>query len=91
MRITILALDGLFDTGLTVMLDAFTLANNFSGGATRFDLSIAGMRRRLQQFGGTLEIQSNDQGSLVIAKTPIRQIAQMKTHETYRQSPLVQT
>ena len=54
MRITILALDGLFDTGLTVMLDAFTLANNFSGGATRFDLSIAGMRRRVRSGQGFL-------------------------------------
>jgi PAS domain S-box-containing protein len=54
-------------------------------------VGIAGMRQRLRQFGGTLEIESNDRGSLVIAKTPIRHVAQMKSHDTYRQSPLVQT
>jgi transcriptional regulator GlxA family with amidase domain len=56
MRITILALDGLFDTGLTVMLDAFTLANKFSalqmGGRPRFDLSIVGVRRRVRSGQG---------------------------------------
>ena len=52
MRIAILALDGLFDTGLTVLLDALTLANKFSarqmGGTPRFDLSIVGVRRRVK-------------------------------------------
>lgn len=54
MRITILALDGLFDTGLTAMLDAFTLANRLSNGATRFDLTIVGMRRRVRSGQGFL-------------------------------------
>lgn len=54
MQITVLALDGLFDTGLTVMLDAFTLANKFSGGATHFDVSIVGMRRRVRSGQGFL-------------------------------------
>lgn len=52
MRIAILALDGLFDTGLSVLLDALTLANKFSarlaGGAPRFDLSVVGVRRRVR-------------------------------------------
>jgi hypothetical protein len=56
MRIAILALDGLFDTGLTVLLDAFTLANKFSGaqmgGTSRFDLSIVGVRRRVRSGQG---------------------------------------
>ena len=56
MRIAIVALDGLFDTGLTVMLDAFGLANKFSalqmGGRPRFDLSIVGLRRRVRSGQG---------------------------------------
>src|ERR1700751_2845982 len=56
MRIAILALDGLFDTGLTVLLDAFRLANNFAGlqtgGTSRFDLSIVGVRRRVRSGQG---------------------------------------
>jgi transcriptional regulator GlxA family with amidase domain len=56
MRISVLALDGLFDTGLTVMLDAFSLANRFSafqfGGTPRFDVSIVGVRRRVRSGQG---------------------------------------
>lgn len=52
MRISVLALDGLFDTGLTVALDAFSLANKFSvqqmGGTPCFDMSIVGMRRKVR-------------------------------------------
>jgi hypothetical protein len=51
MRISVLALEGLFDTGLTVLLDAFTLANKFSaqlmGGTSHFDASIVGMRKKV--------------------------------------------
>jgi transcriptional regulator GlxA family with amidase domain len=56
MRISILALEGLFDTALTVMLDAFTLANKFSagqmGGSPYFDVSIIGMRKRVRSAQG---------------------------------------
>ncbi len=56
MRISILALDGLFDTGLTVTLDAFSLANKFSarlaGGSPRFDVSIVGVRRKVRSAQG---------------------------------------
>jgi transcriptional regulator GlxA family with amidase domain len=56
MRIGILALDELFDTGLMVMLDAFTLANKFSalqlGGTPRFDVSMVGVRRRVRSGQG---------------------------------------
>jgi transcriptional regulator GlxA family with amidase domain len=52
MRITVLALDGLFDTGLTVLLDALSLANKLSamlvGSAPRFDVAVVGMRRKVQ-------------------------------------------
>jgi transcriptional regulator GlxA family with amidase domain len=62
MRISVLALEGLFDTGLTVMLDAFGLANKFSatqlGGTPRFDVSIVGVRKRVQSGQGlTIPVQ----------------------------------
>jgi transcriptional regulator GlxA family with amidase domain len=56
MRITVLALEGLFDTGLTVTLDAFALANKFSGilaGAPpTFDVSLVGVRRKVRSGRG---------------------------------------
>jgi transcriptional regulator GlxA family with amidase domain len=56
MRIAILALQGLWDTGLTVMLDAFSLAHRFSalqmGGTARFDVSVVGVRRRVRSGQG---------------------------------------
>jgi transcriptional regulator GlxA family with amidase domain len=51
MHLAILALDGLFDTGLTVMLDAFGLANTL-GGARRFNVTIAGVRRKVRSGQG---------------------------------------
>jgi transcriptional regulator GlxA family with amidase domain len=63
MRVSILALDGLFDTGLTVALDAFSIANKFSalqmGGTPRFDVSIVGVRRRVRSGHGlTIPVQA---------------------------------
>jgi len=56
MRISILALDGLFDTGLTVTLDALSMANKFSarlmGGMPHFEVSIVGVRRRVKSGQG---------------------------------------
>lgn len=56
MRICLLALDGLFDTGLTVTLDALALANKFSvrlmGGAPRFEVSIVGVRKKVKSGQG---------------------------------------
>jgi transcriptional regulator GlxA family with amidase domain len=56
MRIFMLALDGLFDTGLIVMLDAFKLANKFSvvqmGGTPRFDVSVIGVRKKVKSGQG---------------------------------------
>jgi transcriptional regulator GlxA family with amidase domain len=58
MRIAILVLEGLFDTGLAVALDAFALANKFSalqmGGTPRFDVSVVGVRRRVRSGQGLL-------------------------------------
>ena len=56
MRISILALDGLFDTGLTVTRDAFAIANRFSaqqmGGTPHFDVSTVGVRKKVQSGQG---------------------------------------
>src|SRR5262249_31341218 len=58
MRIAVLALEGLFDTGLTVILDAFGLANKFAarqmGGARLFDMSVVGMRRKVRSGHGLM-------------------------------------
>lgn len=56
MRISLLALDSLFDTGLTVTLDAFAIANRFAarlgGGAPLFDVSIVGVRKKVRSGQG---------------------------------------
>ncbi|QPF90367.1 GlxA family transcriptional regulator [Bradyrhizobium commune] len=56
MRLAILALEGLWDTGLTVILDAFKLADNFSvlqmGGTLRFNVSIVGLRKKVRSGQG---------------------------------------
>jgi transcriptional regulator GlxA family with amidase domain len=56
MRIAVLALEGLFDTGLAVVLDAFGLANKFAaqknGGAPHFDVSIIGVRKNVRSGHG---------------------------------------
>jgi transcriptional regulator GlxA family with amidase domain len=55
MRISLLALEGVFDTGLSVMLDAFTLANKFSGRPTPlFDVSIVGVRKKVRTAQGLI-------------------------------------
>lgn len=56
MKIAILALDALFDTGLTVLLDTFSMANELAGAqglrAPRIDVKIIGMRRRIRTAHG---------------------------------------
>jgi transcriptional regulator GlxA family with amidase domain len=56
MRVAVLALEGLFDTGLTVTLDAFSTANSLSAklfaGTPRFDLTIVGVRRKVRTAQG---------------------------------------
>jgi transcriptional regulator GlxA family with amidase domain len=67
MRLTILALEGLFDTGLTVTLEAFGLANRFAvgqtGGAPLFDVSIVGVRKKVRSgLGLSLPVQAITRG-----------------------------
>ncbi|GAB7539617.1 GlxA family transcriptional regulator [Burkholderia sp. 3C] len=56
MRIAVLALDGLFDTGLSVTLDAFLVANKLSarlmGGTPSFDVSVVGVRKKVHSRHG---------------------------------------
>lgn len=55
MRISILALDGLFDTGLTVTLDTLAIANNFSfrmAGTRPFEVSIVGVKKSIRTAQG---------------------------------------
>jgi transcriptional regulator GlxA family with amidase domain len=56
MRISVLALDGVFDLGLSAVLDAFQTANELielSGMAVpRFDVRIAGVRKKVTTSQG---------------------------------------
>jgi transcriptional regulator GlxA family with amidase domain len=55
MRISVLALEGVFDTGLTVLLDALRMANSFSvrqGDMAHFEVSLVGVRRKVQSAQG---------------------------------------
>lgn len=56
MRISVLALDGVFDTGLSVTLDAFSVANKLSakamGGTPHFKVSLVGMKKRVRSNHG---------------------------------------
>jgi transcriptional regulator GlxA family with amidase domain len=56
MKIFVLALEGVFDSGLTVLLDALGLANKFAaqqkGGALSFEVSIVGVRKRVRTGQG---------------------------------------
>ena len=69
MRIAVLALQGLFDTGLTVMLDAFSLANRFAaakmGGRPHFELSVVGVRKKVRSGQGlTIPVQAITEDSM---------------------------
>ena len=56
MRIDVLALDGVFDLGLSAILDAFQTANELNElaalGVPRFDVRIAGVRARVRTAQG---------------------------------------
>lgn len=58
MRIAVLALEGLFDSGLTVTLDAFATANSLSGkllgGTPRFDVTVVGVRKKVTSAQGLI-------------------------------------
>jgi len=56
MRLFVLALDGFWDTGFSVILDAFKTANNFApmlkSGAPRFDVTVVGLRKTVRSGQG---------------------------------------
>jgi transcriptional regulator GlxA family with amidase domain len=56
MRLVIFALDGVFDTGLTVLLDTFATANELAAGhgfaSPPFDVSLVGVRKRIRTAHG---------------------------------------
>src|SRR5262245_43574206 len=54
MRIDVLALDGVFDTGLTALLDVFGTANELSGGKRPLRVRTVGVRRRVHTDLGLL-------------------------------------
>jgi transcriptional regulator GlxA family with amidase domain len=63
MRIAVLALEGLFDTGLTVTLDAFSTANSLSaklmGGTPHFYVTVVGVRRKVRSgLGLTMPVKA---------------------------------
>jgi transcriptional regulator GlxA family with amidase domain len=52
MKVTVIALDDMFDTGMTVLLDTFATANELAAaqgaGTPPFDVRLVGMRRRVR-------------------------------------------
>ncbi|HET6583755.1 MAG TPA: helix-turn-helix domain-containing protein [Nannocystaceae bacterium] len=52
MRIAVLVLDGVFDTGLAAVLDAFALADMLGARSTRFEVTRVGVRRRVKTGQG---------------------------------------
>lgn len=85
MKVSVLALEGHFDTGLAVTLDALRAANNLSallpGLAPPFDVAIVGVRKRVRSGQGlmvpVLEISSRSRPDWVVlpalaATTPDR-------------------
>ncbi|MFG1427975.1 GlxA family transcriptional regulator [Roseixanthobacter glucoisosaccharinicivorans] len=56
MRIAVLALEGVFDSGFAVTLDAFSTANGLGAalmsGAPRFDVTVVGVRRKVHSMQG---------------------------------------
>ncbi len=62
MKICVLALEGLFDTGLAVTLDSLRAANGLAvralGGSPRFDVTVVGVRKRVRSgHGFTIPVQ----------------------------------
>jgi transcriptional regulator GlxA family with amidase domain len=55
MRIVLLALDGVFDTAYTAVLDSLRIANNFAAREGRqppFEISVVGVRKKVRTNGG---------------------------------------
>jgi transcriptional regulator GlxA family with amidase domain len=63
MRIDVLALDGVFDTGLAALLDVFATANELSGGKRPLRVRTVGVRRRVHTgLGQLVPVQPADDG-----------------------------
>ena len=63
MRIDVLALDGVFDTGLAALLDVFATANELSGGKRPLRVRTIGVRRRVRTgLGQLVPVQAADDG-----------------------------
>jgi transcriptional regulator GlxA family with amidase domain len=61
MRIDVLALDGVFDSGLTALLDVFGTANELSGGKLPLRVRTVGVRRRVHtDLGLQVPVQPAD-------------------------------
>src|SRR6185295_13406632 len=61
MRIDVLALDGVFDTGLTALLDVFSTGNELSGGKQPLRVRTVGVRRRVRtDLGLVVPVQAAD-------------------------------
>src|ERR1700744_4068822 len=65
MKLSIFVLDGVFDTGLTVLLDTFAAANELAAAqgfaSPPFDVRLVGMRRRIRTalgFSASVELAS---------------------------------
>ncbi len=57
MRLSVLALDGAFDIGLTAVLDAFRVANSLAARQEKqppFEVSIVGVRKKVRTSGGLI-------------------------------------
>jgi len=62
------------------------LASSDTEGAASLGVGIPGMRQRLRQFGGILQIASNDRGTVVTASVPSRSAANDDSHLVGRRS-----
>jgi len=65
MRIDVLALDGVFDTGLSALLDVFATANELSAGEPPLRVRVVGVRRRVRTgLGLQLPVEPADDHDL---------------------------
>jgi hypothetical protein len=63
MRIHVLALDGVFDSGLSALLDVFGTANELQPGEAPLRVQAVGVRRRVRTLQGfTVPVLPADQG-----------------------------
>ena len=82
MKVTVLVMDGVFDTGLSIVLDTLATANELavaSGKARLYDVRVRGLRRQVTTQQGfrvpSERVESDERRDIVIApalgpKTP---------------------